>query len=367
MQRASVIDLFCGVGGMSSGFAAAGFRIVAGFDVNEACGPAFEANHPGAVFRAADVLELSGAEIGKLFPARGIKVLIACCPCLPYSDLRSKNPRVQDEERTVIDSFALQIDQIGADVVVMENVDTLRSYHGGQTLKLMLDALDRSGYRVNASILNAAHFGVAQIRRRLVILAARDAYIAAPSRTHGADWSTDEGLGLARDVPTIASAIGDLPPLAAGGLDRCDPLHRCSGLAPLTLERVRATPEGGDWRDWPYHLREPRNQRRYGRVHRVHMGETFVQAYGRRRWREPSYTLTTRFMSVSCGYFMHPKQDRGFSIREGARLQGFPDDFDFHPRRERGVNVTALGKQIGNAVPPPLARAVADRIAGAVA
>ena len=261
--------------------------------------------------------------------------------------MKRSNPRTEQADRTTIDSFALQIGQISADVVVMENVAALRSHKRGRTLKLMLDALARHGYRVNATVLNAVHYGVAQIRKRLVIIAARDAFVPDPPRTHCAPGLFDA------DVPSIGSAIGDLKPLAAGERDPDDPLHRARPVAPLTLERIKATPEGGDWTDWPPGLRECI----------VRPGGMFRKVYGRSLWGEPSQTLTTRFTSASNGCYIHPRQDRAFTFREGARLQGFADDFPFVPRGERFLPFREE-LHIGNAVPPPLAEAVARQVAG---
>ena len=345
----------------------AGYEVRAGYDNDPTCADPFEGSHGDAKFRTADVLAVPGSEISQWFSPGKARVLIACCPCQPYSALKTNNPHTKKEDRTTIDSFAIQIREIAADVVVMENVVTLKTYKGGETFRLMLDALDGCGYRVNAFVLNAVHHGVSQLRKRLVTVAARDAFVPAPERMHGGDWSETGENGMLPgaappDLPTIAQAIGDLRPLECGEQDPDDPMHRSYRLGPKTLERVKATPEGGDWQDWPYELREPRFQRKHGNVPRPHIHDAFKQAYGRRFWNEPSYTLTTQFLTPANGYYVHPKQDRCFTPREGARLQGFPDDFPFIPEGQRMIG-TREARHIGNAVPPPMAEAVARKIA----
>lgn len=367
MPSASVVDLFSGVGGMSLGFHRAGYEIRAGYDCDETCADPFERAHGDAQFRAADVLAVPGREISQWFAPGKARVLLACCPCQPYSLLRTNNPRAKDDDRTTLDSFALQIADIDADVIVMENVVALRNYKRGSTFKLLLDSLHGNGYKVNAMVLNAVHYGVAQLRRRLITVAARDAFIPAPKRMHGGDW-TGEEIGQALpgafppDVPTIGNAIGDIKPIAAGETDPDDPLHYARGFSRKTMARIKATPEGGDWRDWPPSLREPRNVRRYGSLARPHIHDAYQQAFGRRRWDEPSYTITTHFLSPTNGYYTHPKQDRCFTPREGARLQGFGDDFPFIPAAGQ-FKVIRETRHIGNAVPPPMAEAVAREIA----
>ena len=149
-------------------------------------------------------------------------------------------------------------------------------------------------------------------------------------------------LGGARRDATVRQVIGHLPKLAAGEVDRADPDHAAMRLSPVNLERIRATPEGGGRNDWPPRLRLE--------CHEGHSGHSDV--YGRMRWDRPASGLTTRCLSYSNGRFGHPEQDRAISAREAACLQTFPESFRFMGP------LTEKGRQIGNAVPPALARRI---------
>ena len=368
-RDATVIDLFSGVGGMSHGFQQAGYEIRAGYDWDATCADAFNSAHGTGKFHPADVLKVDGREISSHFDQTKLKVLIACCPCQPYSTLTRRPGRDTTDEQTTIDDFALQIADIDADVVVMENVPSLQAYKNGQTLALMLDSLAQLGYKVNASVVNAYWYGTPQRRKRLITIAARDAFVPEPPRVFSGSWS---GEGEADGGPLLPGAegpprpshrhaIGDLPALAAGEADPHDPMHVCSPANPLTLKRIMATPEGGDWRDWPPELREARYLRKYGTRPAHMMDDPYNSSFGRPYWDAPAYTLTTFFHRPSNGRFIHPRQERCYSAREGARLQGFPDDFAFIPQGKKFV-MRRECRHIGNAVPPPLGKAIAEQI-----
>ena len=163
-------------------------------------------------------------------------------------------------------------------------------------------------------------------------------------------------------MPSLRNAIGDLPTIEAGETHPDDPMHKAQSAGPKTIERIKATPEGGDWRDWPVALREPRFRKKFGDLPKRFLKDAYNCSFGRARWDGPSYTLTTQFFRPGSGNFLHPKQDRCFSLREGARIQSFPDSFEFVPPGEE-VSVQREARHIGNAVPPALGKAVAEQIA----
>ena len=151
---------------------------------------------------------------------------------------------------------------------------------------------------------------------------------------------TPEESGTRRQ--TVRDAIGELPPLEAGGKDPHDPLHQCSMLSPLNLRRIQASRPGGTWHDWPEEL--------IAECHKKDTGSTYGSVYGRMRWDEPSPTMTTQFYGFGNGRFGHPEQDRAISLREGALLQTFPRKYQFMPKGAL-INQRAIGRMIGNAVP----------------
>ena len=148
---------------------------------------------------------------------------------------------------------------------------------------------------------------------------------------------------------TVRDAIGYLPPIAAGEVCEEDLLHRSSALSDINIRRIQQSVPGGSWRDWDDDLKL--------KCHKKISGSTFPSVYGRMEWDKPSPTITTQFYGYGNGRFGHPEQDRAISLREGAILQSFPNDYIFvdekHPSHKR-----ELGTHIGNAVPVELGRAI---------
>ena len=148
---------------------------------------------------------------------------------------------------------------------------------------------------------------------------------------------------------TVKEAIGDLPVLEAGEIDKKDPLHHASSLSALNLERIRASRPGGSWRDWDANL--------VADCHKRASGKTYPSVYGRMCWNEPAPTITTQFYGFGNGRFGHPEQDRAISLREGAILQSFPKSYKFKAPGEP-IYIKTIGRLIGNAVPVKLGKAI---------
>ncbi len=334
----SVVDLFCGAGGLSHGFRQEGFEVAAGIDVDENCRYAFEYNND-APFRRRDVASLDGEEVGKLFTPGIPSILVGCAPCQPFSVYNQKN---SDPQWQLLGEFARIISEARPSVVSMENVPRLMRFRKGKVFDDFVDTLEREGYHVRHEIAFAPDYGVPQQRSRLVLLASLRGRLELGPPTHSP----------AR-YETVADAIGDLPGLGAGGCDARDPLHRCSRLSPLNLNRIRASMAGGSWRDWDDGL--------VAGCHKQESGRGYGSVYGRMSWDDPAPTITTQFYGFGNGRFGHPEQDRALSLREGAILQSFPPDYEFV---EPGapVQFKTLGRMIGNAVPVLLARAIARSI-----
>ena len=144
-----------------------------------------------------------------------------------------------------------------------------------------------------------------------------------------------------------------LPRLKHGDVDDTDPLHRASRLSETNAKRMTAAKPGGTWRDWDPKLVTP--------CHKAETGKGYSSVYGRMSWAAPSPTITTQFFGFGNGRFGHPEQDRALSLREGALLQGFPQDYQFVPPGER-VHFKKVGRLIGNAVPVHLAGAIARAV-----
>ena len=335
----SVVDLFCGAGGLSHGFFLEGFDVAAGIDIDERCKFPFEQNNDSEFIRE-DVSQLSGERVSALFTPGEPTILVGCAPCQPYSSYgRKQDPK----QWGLLKNFAQIVREVMPDVVSMENVPRLRNFKGGEVFKEFTDALERAGYG-GATVVTAyaPDYGVPQTRSRLVLLASRHGKMSLMPPTHEPDA-----------YETVRKTIGDLTKMKDGAIDDDDLLHRSSRLSSLNRRRIRASLPGGTWEDWPDEIVAP--------CHKKEGGQSWQSVYGRMTWDEPSPTITTQFYRYGTGRFGHPEQDRALSLREGALLQSFPPDYEFVSPSDP-VEITPVGRLIGNAVPVLLARAIAQSI-----
>ena len=335
---ASVVDLFCGAGGLAHGFRNEGFSIAAGIDLDPACRYAFEYNN-AANFVEKDVDQLTAEELTGLFAKHSRRVLVGCAPCQPFSTYNQKGRG--KAKYGLVDKFSELIALCEPDVVSMENVPKLADFDGGRLLDNFEARLVDRGYQVSRKIVPMIEYGLPQKRRRLVVLA---------SKLGPIELDEPEQAAAKR---TVMDEIGDLPPLAAGEVDPDDQLHKASRLSDLNLKRIRESRQGGSWSDW--------NPDLVAACHRTDGGKTYRSVYGRMEWNEPAPTITTQFYGFGNGRFGHPEQDRGISLREGAMLQSFPRDYRFTAPGQR-VHMKTVGRLIGNAVPVTLGRIIARSV-----
>jgi DNA (cytosine-5)-methyltransferase 1 len=219
----------------------------------------------------------------------------------------------------------------------MENVVGIL---GTDVFKRFVGILWKNGYVVDCKTCPGAKYGLPQYRSRLVLVASRIGIIKIPKGSYVPD-----------QFRTVRDAIGSMPRVDNGSSDADDPLHACRTLSPLNLRRIKASRPGGTWEDWPEELRAP--------CHQKASGGTFRSVYARMEWDKPSPTITTQAHNFGTGRFGHPDQDRGITLREAAILQGFPPGYKF-VREGVKVEFAPIGKLIGNAVPPPLGRAIGE-------
>ena len=339
MCPASVVDLFCGIGGMTHGFVKEGFRVIAGIDVDPTCRYAYETNNHDVRFIERDVDGISAEDVLRLYPEDDVKILVGCAPCQPFSRYTKRYAKREkkDDKWRLVGVFGRVVGEIRPDVVSMENVPELEKH---AVFDGFIKTLEREGYHIWYDIVACADYGVPQMRRRLVLLASTLGSINLDPRTR-------------KKAKTVRQTIGSLPPLRAGESSPQDPVHRASGLSELNLHRIRSTPEGGSWKDWPQEL--------ILECHKKDSGRSYGSIYGRMWWDKIAPTITTEFHGIGNGRFGHPDQDRAISLREGALLQTFPQSYEFV---EEGENfaIGTIAKHIGNAVPVLLGRAVAKSI-----
>ena len=334
----SVVDVFCGLGGLAYGLKAEGFGIAAGIDIDERCRFAFETN-TGARFLRRSVEDVTTEELSALFVPKQPRILVGCAPCQPFSVYNQKN---DDPNWHLLEAFASIVARVKPDVVSMENVPRLLKFRGGAVIANFCETLERLGYEVSYRTVFCPDYGLPQRRSRLVLLAS----LHGPLELEAENCAPGE-------YRTVADAIGHLPALAAGEADAQDSIHVASGLSAINLKRIRASTPGGTWADWPDDL--------VAKCHQKGTGSGYVSVYGRMRWDEPAPTITTQFYGFGNGRFGHPDQDRAISLREGALLQSFPMSYRFAPPGHR-VEMATLGRMVGNAVPIVLALAIARSI-----
>lgn len=325
-DRASitVLDLFCGGGGLSEGFLQAGYDVVAGVDAEADFLATYEHNHEDALAIRADLSEVDPEPFFEAHPIDpdAIDVVIGGPPCKGFSIAGHRDP--DDERNYLVGNFIDFVEFVRPEAFVMENVPGIKSMEGGDTLRSILAGFERAGYEKPAyETLNAADYGVPQNRRRVIFQGRRDGSIPAyPDRTHGpAKQATLTGKQLQPYV-TVEEAIVE---------------REVEGL--------------------PNHEKTNHSAEMVERISEVEPGESLYESYGD-SWRrlprdEPSITIKENHNAP----FIHPVEDRVGTVRECAILQSFPDDYVF-----QGPKSTQL-KVVGNAVPPGLSRAIAEALA----
>ena len=339
MAIGSVVEVFCGVGGLSHGFVLEGFEVRAGVDVDPICRYPFERNNH-SVFIQRDVAELSGEEVDGLFAEAERKILVGCAPCQPFSTYSHNRSNGQWK---LLREFGRLVREVSPDIVSMENVPRLTTFRDGELFADFIGVLADNDYEhVWHDIVDCADFGVPQTRQRLVVLASRIGPIRLRWPAHPAP-----------DPVSVRDAIGHLPPIGAGEQDAADPLHRSSRLSPTNLARIRASKPGKSWRDW--------NSDLVAACHRKPSGRWYGSVYGRMSWDELAPTITTQCMGFGNGRFGHPEQDRAISLREAALLQTFPPRYEFF-EPGKPWHISTAARLIGNAVPVALSRAIARSI-----
>nr|WP_321499458.1 DNA cytosine methyltransferase [uncultured Dethiosulfovibrio sp.] len=338
----SVVDLFCGAGGLTHGFIKEGFRVRAGIDIDDACRYPFETNNDGAKFIASDIRELSADDLIGLYPKDDIKILVGCAPCQPFSNY-TKGDRKKDGKWKLLYAFADLIKGVDPEVFSMENVPDLVRRFGKEGVYSDFVSSLSDRYEISSYVVHCSEYGIPQRRTRLVLFGSKRGRIELMPPSHDS-----------RSFRTVRDAIGHLPPLAAGEVSNKDPLHRVANLSETNLKRIRQSKPGGSWQDWDNEL--------VAECHRKKTGTSYMAVYGRMRWDEPAPTMTTLCFGYGNGRFGHPEQDRAISLREAAIFQTFPQSYSFVPPGKK-YHFKTIGRLIGNAVPVDLGRLVAQSIA----
>lgn len=347
-MHVSAVDLFCGAGGLTNGLERAGISVEAGFDVDPDCRYPYEYNND-AEFLARDIGKLARdqpEDVAALFDGDADATLLAgCAPCQPFSPLTHGSDSSTHESYGMLRAFLEIVDVVEPDFVVMENVFEVRN---SDVYDEFVAGLDELGYNLNPRDDRRVYcpdFDIPQTRRRWVVLASKAGRIDMGEPINSSP----------EEYPTVEDSIGHFPGLEAGEQDRDDPLHMTRNLEETNVERVEHSKPGGTWQDWPDRLQLE--------CHKKSSGQTYRSVYGRMVPDEPAPTITTQFYNLGSGRFGHydTEQNRALSLREGATIQSFPEDYRFAEDISE-VGITKIGRLIGNAVPPKLGEVVGERI-----
>lgn len=377
----NIFDLFCGTGGFSYGFESAEpefFRTSLGVDILQDSLHTFERNHPEAKGLHGDIRRLNCEDIVRV---TGIKpgqlgVLVGGPPCQGFSSIRPFRGSGKDDPRnTLFEQFANILNYFRPPVFVMENVVGLATHNNGETIERIQECFSSCGYSCDWRILNASHYGVPQKRERLILIGAEAGIpVQFPYHTHSSNGSTighrnKNRMHMPAELPlfnqsailpsavTVNEAIDDLPEIESGESasnydkpPRTDfqrsmrigakqlSLHESTLHSAKMLEIIKHS--GPNIYSIPKHL----------------INSGFSSSYSRLSGNEPSVTITVNFVHPASNRCIHPYANRALTPREGARLQSFPDGFEFFGNRSQIV------KQIGNAVPPLLGKAIGTAI-----
>lgn len=358
-----VIDLFAGVGGLSYGFAHDDeFEILAANEILEPMAQAYSSNHPSVRMYNKDIKDFSlndlATDLG--IKAGDIDIVVGGPPCQAYSTV---GKRLADDPRgKLFQEYYRILKELHPKIFVFENVKGLLSMHGGDLIKAIISLFESIGYHIQMRVLNAADYGTPQIRERVILVGTLDTRpFKYPKPTHYDAKLGDPADPSMKPYVTLGEALGDLPSMKTGEHATkyaCEPQNEYQRLmranAPEELQEqevpknnakliaiMEALPDGGTPKDIPEELRP---------------NSGFANCYCRLWWNRPSTTITRNLGCPSSSRCIHPRDPRPLSTREGARLQGFPDDYIFCGNRgDKHL-------QIGNAVPTFLSIAIKNSV-----
>jgi DNA (cytosine-5)-methyltransferase 1 len=326
------VDLFCGCGGLSTGLLDAGIDVRVGIDLDTPSIATFDLNHAhrGSTGVRADVRRLTGSRLSELAGGR-VQLLVGGPPCQPFS-VAGKRRALSDRRGDLIFEFVRLLSDTHADAYIFENVPNLASVWNGEVLADLVSAFDAIGYSATPRVLFAADYGVPQMRKRLFIVGARTGrpIPMPPSVTHGPADTLLAGVEL-RPYVTVREAVDDLPDVADPDAELVAN-HEPTFHSDAMLAAFATLPPG---------KREPKS--RHDRLHPDRLG----------------YTLRAGTGNFSPLRPVHYEYDRVLTVRECARLQSFSDHFHWPDDQARLQQY----RQVGNAVPPLLARAVGEHVA----
>lgn len=340
-KKLTFIDLFSGAGGFSCGLEMTRMKCLMGVDFDKDAIQTFKANHPHAHGICTPIQALTNKKIKSYLGDQRVNLVVGGPPCQGFSTVGPGNPG--DDRNTLFKEFYRIVKFLKPEFVIMENVTGLLAKKNEKTLKAIFKVFENLGYTLNARVLEAHHYGVPEKRRRTIIFGSRvNQEITFPKITHD---------GERRPFVTVGDALKDIKLKNGKKLNHDTKLAKPKNQ--LDLERIKFVPSGKS-------VRYPADEKKYFKSKRLKLGINWEEMregrlrqakYHRLNNKLPSPTIMTHRHT-----YFHPTQHRYLTQREAARIQSFPNDFEFHG------SVTKQWRQIGNAVPPLLGRAIGDAI-----
>jgi DNA (cytosine-5)-methyltransferase 1 len=346
----TVVDLFCGAGGLTAGFEEAGLHVAIASDIWHPAAETHRANFPHVPFVEADIRDLSPLDFKQYCGGNAPDVVAGGPPCQGFSSAGSRSER--DTRNTLVGHYASLAVELDPSIIVFENVEGFLTAGGGAFVTDLLDPIIGADYSVRLEKLNVAHFGVPQLRKRVIAIAAkgRNPSVLEPSHSaSGAPGVWRRGIGLPH-TRTVAEALFN------SEADAKDRLAIAAQPSELDRRRIAALRQGQTMRDLDPSLRHTSYERRANR--RVADGMPTERRGGapagirRLVAGEPSKAIT----SAAVREFVHPTEDRMITLREAATLQTFPRNFQFVGNRAE------VATMIGNAIPPAFAAALGSAV-----
>ena len=355
MSKYNIIDLFSGVGGLSYGFSVLPeFNSVAANEIEKDISIAYSLNHPNVKMINCDICLLTKEIIDSILNGCRVDIVVGGPPCQSYSTLGKR--RIDDKAKLFV-QYKKILKILKPKAFVFENVVGLLSMDKGRLFKQIKDEFSELGYILKYNVLDAADFGVPQHRERVILVGIKKYNnFIYPEPTHG--------LNI-KPYVTLKDAIGDLPVLKSGqekdyyekdinneflkflrkNNSKFVSEHKSPKNGPNLIKIMEMLKDGQGKDDLPENVRPKSGY-----------GNTYAKLW----WNKPSTTITRNFACPSSSRCIHPRDSRAMSIREGARLQSFPDDYKFYG----SDGMKRL--EIGNAVPPLLSIAIAKQMLKAI-
>lgn len=346
-MKPKVLDLFAGVGGLSLGFEQSGFDVVFANEYDPSIAAAYKENHPNTEMLVADITTVDFDKTFTEYSGK-IDVVIGGPPCQGFSQ-KGQRKTIHDERNFLFKFYVKVVEKVQPKYFIMENVPNLLTAEGGYFKKEIETLFNGMGYNLNMGILNASDYGVPQNRRRAVIIGKRGSpapLLPKPIEKKVTIWDAISDLSYLESGQGSEEQAYINPPQSAYQKQMRDGAkklynHVATNHSAIALERLSLIPPNSGKEFLP----------------KEHLTKSIYSGTWTRIGKdEISVTITTRFDTPSSGKFTHPFLNRAITVREAARIQSFPDNFRFV-----GTKGSQM-KQVGNAVPPLLAKSVAQVI-----